>query len=126
LQQEYDLLVLDLDLPDIDAWSVATTLCRLGLDARRLLLTSAAPTIVERNRADRLGAILLREPLVLEELVERLAQAFNGSLPAGPARDVPATDGLPSRRAGLPANDPAPPRFPGQATSGGASHGGVK
>jgi DNA-binding response OmpR family regulator len=81
-QREYDLLVLDLDLPDIDAWTVATTLCRLGLDARRLILTRSAPTIVERNRADRVGAILLRKPLVPEEFTETLARAFTRFLPA--------------------------------------------
>jgi CheY-like chemotaxis protein len=98
-QREYDLLVLDLDLPDIDAWSVAKTVRRVGLDARRLILTSAAPTIVERNRADRLGATLLRKPVVLEEFAEQLARAFNVSLPAGPAWDVLARDAPPSRLA---------------------------
>lgn len=88
----------DFNLADIDAWTVATTVCRLGLDARRLILASAAPTIVERNRADRLGAILLRKPLMLEEFVERLAQAVNPSLTARLACD-PAPDGLPSRPA---------------------------
>jgi DNA-binding response OmpR family regulator len=81
-QREYEVLVLDLDLPDTDPWRVATTLCRLGLDARRLILTSAAPTIVERNRADRVGAILLRKPLVLEEVTETLARVFTRLLPA--------------------------------------------
>jgi hypothetical protein len=61
---------------------VATTLCRLGLDARRLILTRSAPTIVDRNRADRIGAILLRKPLVLEEVTETLARAFTRLLPA--------------------------------------------
>jgi len=81
-QQKYNLLVLDLDLPDIDAWSVATTRCRLGLDARRLILTSAVATIVERNRVDRVGAILLRKPLVFEEFTETMARTFTRFLPA--------------------------------------------
>jgi CheY-like chemotaxis protein len=99
-QREYDLLVLDLDLPDIDAWSVAKTLRHVGLDAGPLiLLTRSAPTIVERTRADRFGAMLLRKPVVLEEFAERLSRAFNVSLPAGSARDVPARHGPPSRPA---------------------------
>jgi DNA-binding response OmpR family regulator len=81
---QYDVIVLDRDLPAIHGDRVCVALREAGSDARILMLTAAA-TIRDRVEGLNLGADdYLPKPFAFEELVARV-QALARRAPAGPA-----------------------------------------
>lgn len=81
---EYDVIVLDRDLPIVSGDEVCTTLVASGLDTRILMLT-AATAVTERVAGLGLGADdYLIKPFAFAELVARVQALGRRALPAAP------------------------------------------
>ncbi|WP_433755432.1 response regulator transcription factor [Nocardia sp. CA-135398] len=81
---DYDVIVLDRDLPTVSGDSVCTALTETGSDARILMLTAAA-AVAERVAGLKLGADdYLTKPFAFAELVARIQALGRRARPATP------------------------------------------
>lgn len=116
-EQGYDVIVLDVMLPDIDGYEVLRQLQDAGVQTPVLIQSG----LVERDRAmDGLGFGVddyLIKPFNRDELIRRVEQAATRSgapastdvIAAKPVTDVPDVVHLPAREAPPPPNAAAPP-----------------
>jgi DNA-binding response OmpR family regulator len=81
LEGGYDLLVLDLRPAGSDRWTVTRTIRRSGLRGPIIGLTMSPPTLVDRDRAERVGATLLPAPVDLNIVAHMLSALFPNGLP---------------------------------------------
>jgi CheY-like chemotaxis protein len=75
-QAGYDLLVLDLQAAGSDPWTVTKTIRRLGFRGPIVGVAASPPTLVDRDRAARVGATLLPVPVDLDTVAQILAALF--------------------------------------------------
>ncbi|MFI6364955.1 response regulator transcription factor [Nocardia sp. NPDC050630] len=81
---DYDVVVLDRDLPKVSGDTVCTSLTEAGSDARILMLTAAA-AVAERVAGLGLGADdYLTKPFAFSELVARIQALGRRARPATP------------------------------------------
>jgi len=81
---DYDVIVLDRDLPTVSGDTVCTSLTEAGSDARILMLTAAA-AVAERVAGLGLGADdYLTKPFAFAELVARIQALGRRARPATP------------------------------------------
>ncbi|MFI6772289.1 response regulator transcription factor [Nocardia sp. NPDC050412] len=81
---DYDVIVLDRDLPNVSGDTVCTSLTEAGSDARILMLTAAA-AVAERVAGLGLGADdYLTKPFAFSELVARIQALGRRARPATP------------------------------------------
>ncbi|MEV4239816.1 response regulator transcription factor [Nocardia sp. NPDC050408] len=81
---DYDVIVLDRDLPKVSGDTVCTSLTEAGSDARILMLTAAA-AVAERVAGLGLGADdYLTKPFAFSELVARIQALGRRARPATP------------------------------------------
>jgi len=70
---EYDVIVLDLMMPNLDGFTFLNTFAREDPDRlRKIIVTSAASPAVIRERMERVPFDLLAKPFDISELVQRV------------------------------------------------------
>ena len=83
MTEEYDLVVLDINLPGRDGWSILQTLRRAGRQVPVLILT-ASDKVEERVRGLNLGADdYLVKPFSMRELAARMHADWVGVVRTG-------------------------------------------
>ncbi len=83
LKEPYDVLVLDVRPADSDAWTLAKLLRRIGFRGPIIGLTVTPPSMVDRDRAQRVGAALLQAPLELAAVGRILTDSCLKGWPPG-------------------------------------------